>query len=185
MPHRLAEVVIVPTAVDAWSHHITCHRAVGIEAILCQAFTDDVAVSHHSDQPVVLANRNGAYIMLRINFASSVIGVSGLTQSTPLCIAFLTFIVGTSVSDLDTSMRCSVNPQPLTSILQQVGALARGVLCASAHSVESRHSSSAASSESRLRRLPFGLHDWRTWISSPWIAIAIWHSRSISVDMVK
>ena len=29
----------------------------------------------------------------RINFASSVTGVSGLTQSTPLCIASLTFMV--------------------------------------------------------------------------------------------
>jgi len=68
VPHRLAEVVIVPTAVDAWGHHITCHRAAGIEASLCQAFTDDLAAGHHSDQPVVLANRNGAYIMVAHQF---------------------------------------------------------------------------------------------------------------------
>ena len=66
----------------------------------------------------------------------------------------LTFIAGTSVSDLDTSMRCSVNPQPLNSILQQVWALARGVLCAPAYSVESRHSSSVASSQFSAAALP-------------------------------
>jgi hypothetical protein len=29
---------------DPWGHHIARHRAAGIEAILRQAFADDVAV---------------------------------------------------------------------------------------------------------------------------------------------
>ena len=76
---------------NAWGHHLARRRATGIEVVLRQPFADDVAVGHHADQAVVLSNRNGAYIMLT-QFASSVTGVSGLTQSTPLCIASLTFI---------------------------------------------------------------------------------------------
>src|SRR5262249_43114992 len=53
---------------DAWGHHIARHRAAGIEAILRQAFADDVAVGHHADQTVVLSNRNGAYVMLTHQF---------------------------------------------------------------------------------------------------------------------
>src|SRR5215208_6872809 len=49
----------------------------------------------------------------RINFASSMTGVSGLTQSTPLCITSLTFI---------TNLRClpcvhSMNPTPVRHAL--------------------------------------------------------------------
>ena len=49
-------------------HHIARRRAVGIEAVLCQPFADDGAVSHHADQMVVLPDRNGAYIMLTHQF---------------------------------------------------------------------------------------------------------------------
>jgi hypothetical protein len=56
--------VVTPAAMDAWGHHIARRRAAGIEAVLRQPFADDVAVGHHPDQPVVLYNRNGTYIML-------------------------------------------------------------------------------------------------------------------------
>src|SRR6266508_1859280 len=53
---------------DAWGHHVARGRAAGIEAVLRQSFADDVAVGHHADQPVVLSNRNGAYVMLTHQF---------------------------------------------------------------------------------------------------------------------
>src|SRR5215469_8104191 len=49
---------------DAWGHYIARDRAAGIEAVVRQSFADDVSVGHHADQPVVLANRNGTYVML-------------------------------------------------------------------------------------------------------------------------
>jgi hypothetical protein len=48
-------------------------RAVGIDVVLRQTFTDET---------VVLSNRNSADIV-RINFASSVTGVAGLTHPSP------------------------------------------------------------------------------------------------------
>jgi len=68
MPHRLSKVVVLPAAMDAGSHHIARRRAAGIEALLCQSFADDVAVSHHADQVLVLSDRNGADIMLAHQF---------------------------------------------------------------------------------------------------------------------
>src|SRR5262249_1818968 len=53
---------------DAWGHHIARDRAAGIEAVMRQSFADDVSVGHHADQPVVLSNRNGAYVMLTHQF---------------------------------------------------------------------------------------------------------------------
>ena len=50
-----------------WMPGVMTSRAVArraIEAVLRQASADDVAVGHHADQPVVLSNRNGAYVML-------------------------------------------------------------------------------------------------------------------------
>src|SRR5256886_12700345 len=38
-------------------------RTAGIETVLRQSFADDVAVGHHSDQPVVFPDRNRAYIV--------------------------------------------------------------------------------------------------------------------------
>jgi hypothetical protein len=35
---------------------------------LRQPFADNLAVGHPADQPVVLSNRNGAYIMLTLQF---------------------------------------------------------------------------------------------------------------------
>src|SRR5207248_10315480 len=68
VPHRLGEVVVVPAAMDARGHHVARRRAAGVKAVLRQAFADDVAVGHHADQPVVLANRNGADVMLAHQF---------------------------------------------------------------------------------------------------------------------
>jgi len=53
---------------DAWSHHIARRCASDVENVLRQPFADDVTVGHHGDQPVVLSNRNGAYIMLAHQF---------------------------------------------------------------------------------------------------------------------
>src|SRR6266566_10164041 len=69
VPHRLGEVIVIPAAMDAWGHHIARRRAAGIKAVLRHPFADDVAVGHHADQPVVLSNRNGAYIMLTHQFS--------------------------------------------------------------------------------------------------------------------
>ena len=92
MPDRLGEIIIFSAAMDAGAHHIARSRAVDVKFFLCQSFTDDVAVGDHADKLIVLANRNGAYVMLTLHFATSVAEVSGLTQSTPLCITSLTFI---------------------------------------------------------------------------------------------
>jgi hypothetical protein len=88
--HGLSEVVVITAAMDAWGHHLT-RRHAGIEVVLRQTFANDVSVGHHTDEMVVLSDRTPMSCS-RINFASSVTGVSGLTQSTPLCIASLTFM---------------------------------------------------------------------------------------------
>ena len=64
----LGEVIVLPAAMDAWGHHIACHYAAGIEVLLRQPFADDVAVSHHPDQPVIFPDRNGSYVMLTHQF---------------------------------------------------------------------------------------------------------------------
>jgi len=48
---------------DAWGHHMARRPAAGIEPVLRQPFADDVAIGHHADQPIVVANRNGPDIM--------------------------------------------------------------------------------------------------------------------------
>src|SRR5215472_16759789 len=68
VPYWLGEIVVIPAAMDAWSHHIARRCALDVEAVLRQPFADDVAVGHHADQTVVLSNRNGAYIMLTHQF---------------------------------------------------------------------------------------------------------------------
>ena len=68
VPHRLGEVIVFSAAMDAWGHHVARRRAASIEAVLRQPFADDVAISHHADQSVILADRNGAYIMLTHQF---------------------------------------------------------------------------------------------------------------------
>src|ERR1700687_3352022 len=90
--HRLCEVIVLPATMDAFGHHIARHRAASIEVVARKPFADDVAVGHHPDQLVVLPNGMQPMSCSRINFASSVTGVLGLTQSTPLCITSLTFM---------------------------------------------------------------------------------------------
>src|SRR5262249_55243700 len=46
----------------------TNRSAPDIETVLRQSFADDVTVGHHADQPVVLSNGNGAYVMLTHQF---------------------------------------------------------------------------------------------------------------------
>src|SRR4029077_7522855 len=67
-PHCLGEVIVISAAMDAWGHHVARRRAAGIETVLRQSFADDVTVGHHADQPVVLSNGNGAYVMLTHQF---------------------------------------------------------------------------------------------------------------------
>ena len=64
VPHRLGEVIIIAAAMDAWSHHIACCRAVRIKAFLRQPLTYDIAVGDHPNQLIVLSNWNGAHIMV-------------------------------------------------------------------------------------------------------------------------
>ena len=86
---------MLPAAMDAWGHDIARRRGAGIEALLRQPFADDVAVGHQADQLVVLSNRNERlYHAYALILRDSVTGVSGPTQSTPLCIASLTFMSG-------------------------------------------------------------------------------------------
>ena len=56
----------------------------------------------------------------RINFASSITGVSGLTQSTPLCIASLTFMTVSLAGVRPHSMKSSRSSLAL-STLQRIG----------------------------------------------------------------
>jgi hypothetical protein len=64
VPDRLAEVIVLAAAMDAWGHHVACRRTADIEALLCQTFADYVTIGHHADKPIALANRDGTYIML-------------------------------------------------------------------------------------------------------------------------
>src|SRR4029079_5929310 len=68
VPHRLGEVVVLPTAMDARSHDLACSRAVGIKIVACQPSADNVTIRHHADQLVVLSDRNSTYIMTTHQF---------------------------------------------------------------------------------------------------------------------
>src|SRR5215204_792966 len=64
----------------------------------------------------------------RISFAISVIGVSGLTQSTPLCIASLTFMADLRCCDFRWYSR-DAEQLPLGSTIRRIGqdGIAKGV----------------------------------------------------------
>ncbi len=68
VPDRLSKVIVLPAAMNAWGHHIARRGTSGIEAVISQPFADDVTVGHDADQPVVLADWNGAYIVLTHQF---------------------------------------------------------------------------------------------------------------------
>ena len=63
MMYCLCEIVVLPATMDTFGHHIARRRAAGIEAVPREPFADNVAVGHHPDQAVVLANRNAANVM--------------------------------------------------------------------------------------------------------------------------
>src|SRR5262249_3978311 len=61
----------------------------------------------------------------RINFASSVTGVSGLTQSTPLCITSLTFMADLRLLELECTRPNVVPPlHPLLNYNEAMGSVA-------------------------------------------------------------
>src|SRR5262245_7571763 len=45
---------------NAWRHHVSRGRAMHIKTFLRQTFANDVTVGDHADQPIILANRDGA-----------------------------------------------------------------------------------------------------------------------------
>jgi len=62
--HYLAgsfRIIIFETIADALRHHLA-NRCIAGGAILGSRPYDDIAVSHHPNQPVILANRQGADI---------------------------------------------------------------------------------------------------------------------------
>src|SRR6478752_5223222 len=61
--HCLCEVIVLSATMDALGHHIAGCRAAGIEVVARKPFADDVAVSYHPDQSVVLPDRNTADVM--------------------------------------------------------------------------------------------------------------------------
>ena len=61
--HRLGKVIVLPTAMDAFGHHVACLGAAGVEAVAGKPFADDVAIGHHPDQLVVLSDWNAADIV--------------------------------------------------------------------------------------------------------------------------
>src|SRR6266852_1797145 len=61
--HRLGEIIVLAATMNAGGHHIARSSAKGIETVLRQTFANDVTVSHHADQSVVLSNRNGTDIV--------------------------------------------------------------------------------------------------------------------------
>src|SRR4029077_5267059 len=93
MPHRFGKVCVLTAAMDFCCHYIACSGAVAIEVVLRQFLADDVGVGHHSDQTIILAYPDSAYVVVSHQFREFS-HRGGLTQSTPLCIASLSFMVG-------------------------------------------------------------------------------------------
>src|SRR4029077_2129602 len=91
---RFGKVFVLTAATDFCRHYIACSGAVGIEVVLRQFLADDVTVGHHSDQTIILAYPDSAYVVVSHQFREFSHRVSGLTQSTLLCIASLSFMVG-------------------------------------------------------------------------------------------
>ena len=61
---RLGEVFVLAATMDFGCHHVAGSRAAGIELVLRQSFAYDVAVGHHADETIVLANRDSANVVL-------------------------------------------------------------------------------------------------------------------------
>src|SRR6516165_6810421 len=88
----LSEVVVITAAMDAWCHHVTRRRAAGIEVVLRQTFADDVSVRHHTDETVVLSDRNSADIVLAHQFSQFGDRSIRADPVDALCIASPTFM---------------------------------------------------------------------------------------------
>jgi hypothetical protein len=58
-----AKIIVLPAAMDAFGHHVARLGAAGIETVAGKSFADDVAIGHHPDQLIVLADRNAADIV--------------------------------------------------------------------------------------------------------------------------
>jgi hypothetical protein len=103
-----------------WMPGIITSRAVAPRAsnLSCANPSDNVAVSHHADQLVVLSKRNGAYIMLTHQFRE--FGDRGVRtdQSTPLCITSLTFMADLRCWSLST---LDEKPLLLSSAIERIG----------------------------------------------------------------
>jgi hypothetical protein len=93
MPHRFGKVFVLTAAMDFCCHYVACSGAVAIEVVLRQFLAGDVGVGHHSDQTIILAYPDSAYVVVSHQFREFS-HRGGLTQSTPLCIASLSFMVG-------------------------------------------------------------------------------------------
>jgi hypothetical protein len=48
---------------------LTCRCPAGVELVLRQSFADDVAVGHHTDQTIILPDRNGADVVIAHQFS--------------------------------------------------------------------------------------------------------------------
>ena len=49
-------------------HHVPRHRARGVEVFARKAFADDVAIGHHSNQPIISPDRNAADVVSMYQF---------------------------------------------------------------------------------------------------------------------
>src|SRR5215475_14570786 len=54
---------------NAWRHHVSRGRAVHIKTILRQTFANDITVGDHADQPIILANWDGADVVRAHQFS--------------------------------------------------------------------------------------------------------------------
>src|SRR5262249_10506227 len=65
VPNSFGEIIVLPAAMNAWRHDVTRGGALRIEVVLGQPFANDVAVSHHADQLVVLSNGDGSDVIFK------------------------------------------------------------------------------------------------------------------------
>src|SRR5262249_40271388 len=54
---------------NAWRHHVSRGRAMHIKTFLRQTFANDVTVGDHADQPIILADRDGADVVCAPQFS--------------------------------------------------------------------------------------------------------------------
>src|SRR3984893_10454080 len=112
--HGLGEVVVITAAMDAWCHHITRRRAVGIEVVLRQTFADDVSVGHHTDETVVLSDWNSADIVLAHQFCQ--FGDRSIWANPVDAVVHRVFDFHGGPPRARCMMKCTIGPPPSTSI---------------------------------------------------------------------